>query len=57
MQNRIVKSCQPRKNRRTERLKELLSLKQSDSILLDACARKSPQDGNYYKNRIYYIED
>jgi hypothetical protein len=46
MQNRIVKSCQPRKNRRTERLKELLSLKQSDSILLDACARKSPQDGN-----------
>ncbi|KAI8876358.1 hypothetical protein K501DRAFT_232143 [Backusella circina FSU 941] len=44
MQNRIVKSCQPRKNRRAERLKELLSLKQSDSILLDACARKSPQD-------------
>jgi hypothetical protein len=41
-----AKSCQPRKNRRTERLKELLSLKQSDSILLDACARKSPQDGN-----------
>ncbi|KAK4513656.1 Xenotropic and polytropic retrovirus receptor 1 [Mucor velutinosus] len=44
MQNRITKSCQIRKNKRADRLRDLLQLTPSDSILLDACARKPPND-------------
>lgn len=45
MQNRITKPCQIRKNKRADRLRDLLQLTPSDSILLDACARKPPNDG------------
>ncbi|KAI8066940.1 uncharacterized protein B0P05DRAFT_580773 [Gilbertella persicaria] len=43
MQNRISK-CQLRKNKRADRLRDLLQLTPSDSILLDACARKQASD-------------
>lgn len=45
MQNRISKTCQIKKNKRADRLRDLLQLTPSDSILLDACARKPPNDG------------
>ncbi|KAI9491871.1 hypothetical protein BDB00DRAFT_940014 [Zychaea mexicana] len=44
MQNRITKSCQARRNRRADRLRELLQLTQADSVLLDACKRKKAVD-------------
>ncbi|GAN04728.1 hypothetical protein MAM1_0072d04192 [Mucor ambiguus] len=44
MQHRITKSCQIRKNKRADRLRDLLQLTPSDSILLDACARKPLND-------------
>ncbi|KAG2207379.1 hypothetical protein INT47_006854 [Mucor saturninus] len=40
MQNRITKTCQVKKSKRADRLRDLLQLSASDSILLDACARK-----------------
>jgi hypothetical protein len=45
MQNRITKTCQIKKNKRADKLRDLLQLSPSDSILLDACARKPPNDG------------
>ena len=47
MQNRITKSCQNRRNRRADRLRELLQLTPGDSVLLDACKRKKAKDGSY----------
>ena len=47
MQNRITKSCQNRRNRRADRLRELLQLSPGDSVLLDACKRKKAKDGSY----------
>ncbi|KAI7900349.1 uncharacterized protein BX663DRAFT_439754 [Cokeromyces recurvatus] len=45
MQNRITKTtCQIKKNKRVDRLRDLLQLAPSDSVLLDACARKPPGD-------------
>ncbi|KAI9472405.1 MAG: ankyrin repeat-containing domain protein [Benjaminiella poitrasii] len=45
MQNRITKTtCQMKKNKRADRLRDLLQLTPSDSILLDTCARKPPSD-------------
>lgn len=43
--NRVTKSCQSRRAIRAERLRELLRLAPSDSILLDACRRKKASDG------------
>ncbi|GAA5802471.1 hypothetical protein HPULCUR_007936 [Helicostylum pulchrum] len=40
MQNRITKTCQIKKSKQADRLRDLLQLTASDSILLDACARK-----------------
>lgn len=40
LQNRITKSCQIKKSKRADRLRDLLQLSPSDSILLDACLRK-----------------
>jgi hypothetical protein len=47
-QNRIKKSCQIKKSKRADRLRDLLQLTPSDSILLDACARKSYNDGKIW---------
>ncbi|KAI9254490.1 hypothetical protein BDA99DRAFT_518541 [Phascolomyces articulosus] len=44
MQNRITKSCQTRRNRRADRLRELFQLTPGDSVLLDACKRKKAKD-------------
>ncbi|KAI8342204.1 ankyrin repeat-containing domain protein [Choanephora cucurbitarum] len=43
MQNKITK-CQQRKTKRADRLRDLLQLTPTDSILLDACARKQASD-------------
>lgn len=49
MHHRITKTCQARRTRRAERLRELLQLSPADDILmdilLDTCARKSAADG------------
>ncbi|KAF7729619.1 hypothetical protein EC973_003992 [Apophysomyces ossiformis] len=42
--HRITKSCQTRRARRADRLRELLHLSPADSLLLDACARKKVAD-------------
>ncbi|KAI8640676.1 ankyrin repeat-containing domain protein [Parasitella parasitica] len=44
MQNRITKTCQMKKNKRADKLRDLLQLTPFDSILLDACARKPLSD-------------
>ncbi|ORY94423.1 hypothetical protein BCR43DRAFT_493973 [Syncephalastrum racemosum] len=48
MHHRITKTCQARRTRRAERLRELLQLSPADDILmdilLDTCARKSAAD-------------
>lgn len=49
MQNRITKTCQVKKSKRADRLRDLLQLSASDSILLDACARKPLNEGNFLK--------
>jgi hypothetical protein len=48
MQNRVTKACQIKKNKRADKLRDLLQLTPSDSIFLDACARKPPQDGKLF---------
>lgn len=50
-QNRITKTCQIKRNKRAERLRDFLQLTPSDSILLDACARKSYNDGKIVEKK------
>lgn len=45
MQNRITKTCQVKKSKRADKLRDLLQLTASDSILLDACSRKPLNEG------------
>lgn len=53
MQNRITKTtCQIKKSKRADRLRDLLQLSTSDSILLDACARKPPNEGKKIKHNL-----
>lgn len=51
MQNRITKTLQIKKSKRADRLRDLLQLTASDSILLDACARKPFEEGKKKKKR------
>ncbi|KAI8138908.1 hypothetical protein BJV82DRAFT_646382 [Fennellomyces sp. T-0311] len=55
MQNRITKSCQARRNRRAERLRELLRLTPADSVLLDACKRKKVADVEALLSALSYV--
>ncbi|KAI9027508.1 ankyrin repeat-containing domain protein [Phycomyces nitens] len=42
--HRITKSCQTHRTRHKDRLRDLLQLSPSDSLLLDACARKTAEE-------------
>lgn len=52
MQNRITKTLQIKKSKRADRLRDLLQLTASDSILLDACARKPFEEGKKKKKKV-----
>ena len=55
MQNRITKSCQIKKSKRADRLRDLLQLTAADQILLDACARKPFNEGMYKSGFISFL--